>query len=250
MLLYFIVIFTCAKKLPKFAGSNKSDLMRYLSSFCAKQRSESKLLLVVISTMPTLVNSKNNKNLSQFTEHYFRSIGCHDYLLLIITNVTVFETTVEQKMKPYKYRTVQFLIENFLSNITANDQEQQQQMHFTTILKFLAKLQFDSDNRCLSIIIFTENNSVLSQLKKIWLSLLQKYNGRYEKPYLRRFQAILVSNNEHQVVYLKPVLNGCQLYPETFFTPTNSTALEMLKIPSERCNLHQTVLNVTVNNVR
>ncbi len=249
MLLYFIVIFTCAKKLPKFAGSNKSDLMRYLSSFCAKQRSESKLLLVVISTIPTLVNSKNNKNLFQFTEHYLRSIGCHDYLLLIITNVTVFETTVMQKMKPYKYRTVQFLIKNFPSNITANDQ-QQQQMHFTTILKFLAKLQFNSDNRCLSFIIFTENDSVLNQFKKSWLLLLQKYNGKYEKPYLRRFQAILVSNNEHQVVYLKPVLNGCQLYSETFFTPTNSAALEMLKIPSERCNLHQTVLNVTVNNVR
>lgn len=245
LLLFFIVIFSSAQKFPKFTGTSKGDLLRYLATFCSKQLSESKLLLVIISNMSTLVSSKNHKILSQFTEQHFRSIGCHNFFSLVITNVTNFENTVNQKMKPYKYRTVQYLLEASLLPIFDNKQKQQE--HLAIILKLFAKFQFNANNRCLPIIIYIKTKSQLNFLKKCWLLLLSSTN-RNQQPYLRRFQAIIISSND-QVVYLKPVINGCQLYPGAFFTPSNSSARAMLNVLPESCNLHQAVLNVTVNNV-
>lgn len=112
-----------------------------------------------------------------------------------------------------------------------------------------SKLNFNQINELLNSLIKIHFHC----LKCLPLIVLINDKVQHNLVHLKRnlfgsdFQAVFVANKLPKV-YVNPIVNGCIKY-KGILIPHNKAHLEMLKTSFAKCNLNDTLLNVSVNHV-
>jgi len=107
---------------------------------------------------------------------------------------------------------------------------------FASILQSQAQLYSKCENCLPFLVVLNQPESVLYT----WSN--RSFNN------LANYRSILVNVGNAKEVYIKPVLDGCYLYPGVFW-PKTQLDFHRLQILPKHCNLNSRTLKVSVNNV-
>lgn len=228
------------------------SINQYLTQFCASTNADH---LLVIS-QPKLnhhqtktnnksdykmpISQKNNQN--KILKHF--QANCRHEKYDYIKNAKLSETLFQLSLLPtikYKLPRLQILI-NFEAITTAQATHSAKSFHLLlSSLNFLYK-------KCLACLPFI----LLFSSSQISSNDLADLTNRVYKQLNSNFKLILVfssAGNQQStpVIHLNPIVDGC-LQLQGVFAPKSELDFARLKVHYSQCNLHNLVVNVTVNN--
>lgn len=218
---FFFLAFQLAKIVQSIPLFEQHSISEHFKTLC--KNSQIKIVIILIDSQTTNGGSTNKiaSILSNLKCPYIRQSTIITFIGLHLFLNNHWAIKYKKKLLIFDYTAIS---------------EQQ----FPSIVNQLAEF-YEKCHYCLPSTVVV--NFPIASLYKLTANLFPKFPKYFQSCFLT------MDNDDYLFkVYVNPILDGCAFYPG-LFSPTSSAAISRLNTPMKLCNLNNSTLNVSVNDV-